>query len=165
VTTVDTDPAGEALVRSYLDRLRAAGWGLVPERRDELVAEVREHIDTALHVDRQAGNSVEVAARNVLERLGPPEEIVRAESEDTPYGSSPYPVAPPQPERYWGGLEIAAIVTLAAGSIILPVIGPLIGMVLAWVSPRWTTRQKVVATALSLLPQALLFAFILLRQP
>ena len=87
MTNVNTDdPETDALVRAYLDRLRAAAWNLPPERRDELLAEVREHIDAALAADPQGGP--EVAARNVLDRLGPPEEIVRAESEGTPYAGA-----------------------------------------------------------------------------
>lgn len=91
------------------------------------MAEIREHIDTALLVDREGDISAEVAVRTVIERLGPPEEIVRAEIEDTPYGAtwSPDPVASPTPTGHWGGLEITAIASLAAGSILVPIIGPL----------------------------------------
>jgi hypothetical protein len=153
---VDTDPAAEALVRGYLERLRAAGWALAPERRNELVAEVREHIDTALRVDPATAGSAEVATRNVLERLGPPEEIVRAESEGMPHALQPPPpsVAPAlsAPESPWGGLEIAAVALLALGGLLLPGLGPLVGLALAWSSPRWTTPQKLVATGLSVLP-------------
>ncbi len=35
-------------------------------------------------------------------------------------------------------------------------VGPLIGLVLAWVSAQWTRREKVVATVLSLLPVVVL---------
>ena len=41
----------------------------------ELVAEIRGHIETALREEEAAG---EAAVRNVLDRLGPPEEIVEA---------------------------------------------------------------------------------------
>jgi hypothetical protein len=60
------------------------------------------------------------------------------------------PTGPP-----WGALEVAALVTLAAGGIVLPVIGVLIGLLLAWLSDRWTTQQKLVASALALLPMIL----------
>ena len=89
MTIVDSDTAATALVRDYLGRLHAAGWGLEPARREELVAEVREHIDEALRAEREAGNEGEVVVRNILERLGPPEDIVRAETEDQPYDVRP----------------------------------------------------------------------------
>jgi len=158
VTNVNTDPAADALVRAYLDRLRAAAQNLPPERRDELLAEVREHIDAALAADPQGGP--EVAARNVLDRLGPPEEIVRAESEGMAYAGAP-PYAARQPDSPWGGLEIAAVVTLAIGGILLPVFGPLVGLVLAWSSARWTTPQKALASALAMLPVLLVIPFLL----
>ena len=53
-------------------------------RRAELIAEIREHIEAAL---REEDAASEVAVRNVLERLGPPEEIVEA-AEPEPEASS-----------------------------------------------------------------------------
>lgn len=52
----------------------------------------------------------------------------------------------------WGGLEILAVGTLVAGGLLLPVVGPVGGVVLVWVSKRWTTVQKLVGSALALLP-------------
>ncbi len=63
------------LVADYLRRLERASASLPRTRRTELVAEIREHIDDAL---LEAGAADEVAVRNVLERLGPPEEIAAA---------------------------------------------------------------------------------------
>ncbi len=60
------------LVAGYLQRLESASAGLARGRRTELVAEIRGHIDDAL---LEAGAADEVTIRNVLERLGPPEEI------------------------------------------------------------------------------------------
>ena len=158
MTNVNTDPAADALVRAYLDRLRAASRNLPPERRDELLAEVLEHIDAARVADPQGGP--EVATRNALDRLGPPEEIVRAESEGTSYADAPaYPAAPPASP--WGGLEIAAVVLLAIGGVVLPIVGPLVGLVLAWSSSRWTRPQKAVASGLAMLPVLLVIPFVL----
>ncbi len=151
---VDADPKAE-LVRGYLERLRAAATGLPPDRREELLAEVREHIGAALTAE--PGGPTEVSVRNVLDRLGPPEEIVRAELEDLAppvadqVGAAAEATGPP-----WGTLEVAALVTLAAGGIVLPVFGLLLGLLLAWLSDRWTTQQKLVASALALLPMILI---------
>ena len=32
----------------------------------------------------------------------------------------------------------------------VPIIGPLIGLIFAWSSTEWTTRKKVIATAIAL---------------
>jgi hypothetical protein len=167
---VDSEATETALVRDYLGRLHAAGWGLDPARRDELVAEVGAHIDEALRAARDAGRHGEVVVRNVLERLGPPEEIVRAESEGQPYGvanaSPPGYSALAAPgnqvgqataygeDSWWGPVEIFAVLLLSVGSFLLPVLGPIIGVVLVWVSVRWTRPQKAVGSVLGLLPAA-----------
>ena len=61
----------------------------------------------------------------------------------------------------WGGLEAAAVALLTAGTVLLPLVGPLAGVVLACLSPRWTRREKVVATVWTLLPGAVLGAAVL----
>jgi uncharacterized membrane protein len=150
VTNVDADPKAE-LVRGYLERLRAAASGLPPDRREELLAEVREHIGAAMTAG--PGEPTEVSVRNVLERLGPPEEIVRAERDDPAPPPTHHVAATAETATSpWGALEVAALVTLAAGGIVLPVLGLLIGLLLAWLSDRWTTQQKLVASAIALLP-------------
>ena len=41
---------------------------------------------------------------------------------------------------------MAATLFLTVGAIFLPVVGPLIGIVLVWLSATWTMRQKWIAT-------------------
>ena len=53
------------------------------------------------------------------------------------------------------------MVLLAIGGIVLPVVGPLVGLVLAWSSSRWTTPQKAVASGLALLPVLLVIPVVL----
>jgi hypothetical protein len=139
---------GDELVRDYLGRLEAASWPLTPGRRAELAGEVREHIETAL---AEAGRRDVVAVHNVLERLGRPEEIVATEAEAEP--ASPSWVAAQgrglaAATRTWGALEIAAIFFLTIGAVLVPVFGPAIGLVLVWLSTRWTTREKLIGTAI-----------------
>jgi DNA-binding PadR family transcriptional regulator len=74
---VHTDPQ----VDDYLRRLDAAAAALPAHRREELVAEIRDHLQEAL---RQAPASDKTAVRNVLERLGPPEEIAAAAADSPP---------------------------------------------------------------------------------
>ena len=122
-----------ALVADYLRRLERAAAPLPQSRRAELVAEIREHIDDAL---LEAGAADDVAVRNVLERLGRPEEIAAA--------------AGPA-ERRSGRLELAAMIALA-----IPFLGWFVGIVLVGASRAWTGREKAVGVALVLVPAVLL---------
>ena len=128
MATMETD----RLVDDYLGRLEKAAAHMQRSRRAELVAEIRGHIETALREEEAAG---EVAVRNVLERLGPPEEIVDAAEPDR------------LPPLRTGKLEFAALLAL-----VFPFIGWLGGIALVLVSKAWTNRDKAVGIALALLP-------------
>lgn len=133
----------DALVRDYLGRLEVAAQVLPAGRRRELRAEIGEHIDAAL---AEAPSRDEVAVRNVLERLGQPEDIVAAEAGPPAIGSS----------SRAGALEIGALALLAGGTLLTPIFEvaslllSVVGLVLVWVSVAWTTRQKTIATAILL---------------
>jgi hypothetical protein len=145
----------EALISEYLGRLEAASWPLPASRRSELAAEVREHIETALS---EAGNREETTVRNVLDRLGRPEDIVAAEVDPSGGAAGPRPHRsasqtasgwmPQAAAHGWGGIEIAAVLLLTAGALLLWWVGPIAGVVVAWFSDRWTAREKRVATAI-----------------
>lgn len=140
---------GEALVRDYLGRLEAAAWPLAVGRRAELVAEVREHIEAALG---EAGQRDEVTVRNVLDRLGRPEEIVAEEAgaADALAAAAvvPHAGAPAAGSSPFGAIEIVALLLLTVGAILIPIFGPLLGLVFVWASTRWTRREKLIATAI-----------------
>jgi hypothetical protein len=127
--TMETD----RLVEDYLRRLERAATHMQRARRAELVAEIRGHIDTALGQEQAAG---EAAVRNVLDRLGPPEEIVEAAEPPARHG-----------DQRAGKLEIVALAAL-----IVPVIGWLIGAVLVFASRIWSRRDKLIAAVLLFLP-------------
>ena len=124
MTTMRRDP----LVDDYLRRLRAAAADLPRDRRTELVEEIEAHVDEALG---EADADDETAVRNVLERLGSPEEIAAA-------------ARPPAavPER--GRLETAALIVLSV-SFVLPIVGYLIGARLVLASRVWDGRDKFLA--------------------
>lgn len=151
---MESDVQAEALIHDYLGRLQAASWPLPAGRRAELSGEVAEHIEAAL---AEAGRHDEVTVRNVLERLGPPEEIVAAEGVGAPdavrgeSGSAGTAVGMAAARSPWGAVEIIALLLLTVGALLLPFIGPLIGLVFVWVSAQWTTRQKGIATAIVLM--------------
>ena len=149
----------DGLVRDYLGRLEAAAWTLAGDRRSELVGEVREHIEVAL---TDAGRRDEVTVRNVLDRLGPPEEIVAAEVEtDTTPSRAAALLTRREGRLGLGAVEIVALLLLTVGAFVLPLIGPLLGLVFVWLSTLWSTRDKIIATVivvvLLFLPVLLLF--------
>jgi hypothetical protein len=122
----------DRLVDDYLRRLEHAAAHMQRARRAELVAEIRGHIEAALRQEPAAG---EAAVRNVLDRLGPPEDIVEAAE------------PPPEREQGAGKLEIAALIIL-----IVPFIGWLIGTVLVFASRVWSRRDKLIGALLLLAP-------------
>jgi uncharacterized membrane protein len=124
MTTMQRDP----LIDDYLRRLTAAAADLPHERRVELVAEIEEHIEAALD---EGGAEHEAAVRNVLDRLGPPEEIAAEAGADAR-----------MPER--GRLETAAMCVLAV-SFVLPGVGYLIGAALVLASKAWHGHDKMIA--------------------
>jgi uncharacterized membrane protein len=143
-------PDDDQLVEDYLRELSNAARGLPADRRDELVEEITAHIAEA----RQSDGSP-TAVRNILDRLGDPADIVRAAA-DMPPGSPAWSGAPgsgaghpvaaaAQPGRV-GALELAAVLFLLLGGIVIPVLGWFIGVVLLWMSPRWTARDKLLGT-------------------
>ena len=123
MTVLHPDPR----VNEYLDRLDSAAAGLPPAGRAELMTEIREHIDSAL---QEAGRDDKAAVHNVLERLGPPEEIVAAAGEAPAEARAARPSEP-------GALEVAGLVAL-----IVPVIGWIAGSIVVALSPPGRARRS-----------------------
>jgi hypothetical protein len=134
----------DPLVEDYLRRLDAAAYPLGEDRRGELMAGIREHIEAAI----ESGEAHDEASlRALLDRLGDPDEIVAAARDDGS-GGTPYPLGTAAPVTYRRagiGLEITAALFLTVGSVLL-VVGWLVGVVLVWSSRRWTLGEKLVAT-------------------
>jgi hypothetical protein len=128
MTTITSDP----LVRRYLAELRAATRHLPRRRREELLEEIRAHIEDAL-----PPNASEADIRTTLERLGDPTTIAAEE------GARVETMAPRA-----GALEWFAVVLLLVGGVVLPVVGWFVGVVLLWSSAVWRTRDKILGTLL-----------------
>jgi hypothetical protein len=112
---VHTDP----LADDYLRRLEAATSALPPHQRDELISEIRDHLDEAL---RQTPPSDQAAVRNVLERLGPPEEIAAAATGEAPPGH----LVAPAPETNGSAIVSVVLAVLwfaGIGSVLALVFG------------------------------------------
>jgi hypothetical protein len=136
--------AADDAVADYLDDLRDALIGASRPRRRELVAEIEAHIAQArAELDDPFD---EIAVRNLLERLGDPAQIAAEEIGTAPMDPAPS-VAPAPPSRGGAWREPAAIVLLLFGAFVGGV-GWLVGVVLLWASPRWTTGDKLIGTLL-----------------
>jgi hypothetical protein len=133
----------DLIVADYLRRLRAAASGLPADRRAELVEEITSHVAEARAGAGTAGAGP-ASVRNILDRLGDPAEIVRAAADALP--GNPAATASADGRGRAGGLEIAAVILLLVGGIVVPIAGWLVGVVLLWASPRWRTRDKLLGT-------------------
>ena len=114
----------DALIEDYLRRLDAAASVLPTDRRTELVSEIRDHLQEGL---RQSGTTDEVSVRNLLERLGPPEEIVTEAADSPPVGD--FAVSSPETNR-------AAVISLVLGALWLFGIGSVLALVFGYRARR-----------------------------
>ena len=130
----------DELVDDYLERLDRELEGFPRSRRRELVEEIAGHIAEA-RADLESEN--EAAIRTLLDRLGDPAEIA------TEAGGEPQPAY-----RRARGRDVAALILLPIGGVVVPVLGWIVGVVLLWVSDAWNTRDKVLGTLI--LPGGLL---------
>jgi hypothetical protein len=123
-----SETALHPLAADYLKRLRDAARSLPRSRRDDLLADIQDHLAEAA----PAGAS-EADVRTALDRLGDPDQIVAAEQDE-------------EPLQRRGVLEWGAIILLLAGGVVVPVIGWIVGAVLLWISRAWTLRDKIWGT-------------------
>jgi hypothetical protein len=158
----DTTPLAhtDGLVLDYLAALWGASEDLAPELRDELMTTVADYI---------AMRRTSVAdpiddPRHILHRLGPPESLVAATRRGRIPAHLRRPAAPaplPPPAAPSSGHEYAGIALIIAGTVLLPVVSPLAGLLLVSGSPRWSPAQKTAAWVLTGLPVLLGFVLVL----
>lgn len=121
----------DRLVEDYQRRLAEAAEPLPEARRTELVAEVTAHIAEA----RAEGAASESEVREMLTRLGTPEEIVLAATDGLVL------VDRPRLRKR----DATALLVLAFGGLGF-LVGWVIGVVLLWTSDRWTRNEKWLGT-------------------
>jgi len=125
----------DAIVLDYLAALWAESEDISPELRDELMTTVADYIAV-----RRA--TIDDPAQ-IVRRLGPPEALVAAIRRGQIPPHVRLPALIPQPRAAEaGGAEYTAIGLLTAGGFVLPLIGPVAGMLLVTGSPHWTAAQK-----------------------
>jgi uncharacterized membrane protein len=130
----------DKLVERYLKHLEVELDDVPRDRRREIVDEIAGHIAEA-----RAGleHESEADVRNILEGLGDPADI----AEDARERFDVQPPAQAQPFKP-GWMEIAALVLLLIGGIVIPFFGWVIGVVLLWASNAWNVRDKIIGTVL-----------------
>lgn len=131
--------SADRMIQEYLDDVSDRLSDLPASDRDEILAELRVHIEEA--VGSGTGAS-ETEVRNALDRLGSPEELAAEARLRAGLSASQASTEPIERrlDKTPTTLEVAAIILTA---ILWP-----IGVMLAWTSPRWLKRDKVIATAL-----------------
>jgi hypothetical protein len=158
----DTTPLAhtDVLVLDYLAAVWGASEDLAPELRDELMTTVADYIA----MRRTSAADPLDDPRHILQRLGPPEALAAAARRGRMPAHLRRPVVPAPlaaPAQPSGAPEYAAVALLTAGSVVLPVISPLAGLMLVSGSPRWSPAQKTVAWVLAGLPVLLGFVMVL----
>jgi hypothetical protein len=133
-------PADEAdkLVRRYLTQLDTALQGVETSRRQEILAEVHEHIEeqrTGLDPDDTA------SVRTLLDKVGEPAAIAAEAG------------APPPGGGRWDAWAPWLIIfgPVASG------LGWIAGMLILWTSPTWSRRDQLIATFVPLAGLVALF--------
>jgi len=159
----DTTPLAhtDVLVLDYLAAVWGASEDLAPELRDELMTTVADYIA----MRRTSVADPLEDPRHILHRLGPPEALAAAARRGRMPAHLRRPVAPaplpPVSGPSSGAVEYAGIALITAGSVVLPVICPLAGLLLISGSPRWSPAQKTAAWVLAGLPVLLSFVMML----
>ena len=130
------------LTVAYLDAVAREAADLTPERRNELLADLTEHIAVAF-AEQPPRDEAEVKA--VLDRLGDPRTIVATARE----GET---IAPPVSK--WNSLAPLILLPVAGllgcVNLVLGGIAMIAGFVLLWAAPHWSRRDKIIGTAASL---------------
>lgn len=126
------------MIQEYLDRVSSQLGDLPAGDREEILMDLRAHIEESLG-DLSTASGADV--RNTLGRLGDPGELAREARtrSGASQGSEPEP-AETRLDKTPSALEVASIILTA---ILWP-----IGVVLAWISPRWLIRDKTIATVI-----------------
>ena len=136
-------------VDRYLRDLKEDVRDLSKAQQRELVGEITEHVDSAL---AEMPTHTEADVRNFLEHLGDPADIANEARERLGI------------HRAKAGLrEYAAVILLPIGGIIIPILGWIVGLILLWSSPVWTSRDKWIGSLI--IPGGLLLPGELLLYP
>lgn len=153
------------LVTDYLTTIEREASFLPAGRREELLADLREHLAVAVG-DEPDPETVRAA----LERLGSPSAIVAAARAEEPETlvTPAAPAAAPEEQSRSSRTVATAVLLGVSGVAVLAfdfagLVALAVGLGLLWTSAVWDRRTKVLATGLALATPvvALLAAFLL----
>ena len=138
MTSRQSASEADKLVQRYLAQLDIALQGVDTTRREEILAEVHEHIEegrTGLDPDDAA------SVRTLLYRVGDPAAIAAEAG------------APPPGSRRWDAWAPWLIIfgPVASG------LGWIAGVLILWTSPAWSRRDQLIATFVPLAGLVALF--------
>jgi hypothetical protein len=122
-----TAPNAEHMVNGYLVRLESELADVPAARRNEILDEMRNHI---AEQRGQLVDETDADVLNLLDRLGEPALVAAA-------------AHPDQIEAWPRGGRLPVKEILAV--ILTPIVWP-VGILLVWLSNRWSKREKVLAT-------------------
>ncbi|GGR56118.1 HAAS signaling domain-containing protein [Streptomyces roseolus] len=142
------------LVAAYLDSVARETAGLPAERRAELLADLREHIEVSEARDDEA-------VRAVLAELGEPRTVAASALAEEGAPATAVTAVPTGPLAGRQAARIIAVLPALGGLLILgsPFAGALvlaIGLALLWKTPLWDARHKRIGTATALAVPVLL---------
>lgn len=124
--------APQKMLNEYLEQINEHLQGIPSFSRREFTNEIRAHLEEEW---KQTGGKDTADMQNILENFGDPEEIAREYREKFP--------EVPRPEvRSYPPTWLVVVLT----AIIWPV-----GIILAWLSPAWNRKDKIVATLIPLI--------------
>jgi hypothetical protein len=126
-----TAPHGDQIVAGYIAQLERALASVPPSRRAEIVDEIGEHI---AQVRGQIADESDADVLNLLDRLGDPVELAASA-----------PTEEPTPVMPGGGGPLASGWLDIAALVLTPILWP-VGVILLWMSPSWSTRDKLIGT-------------------
>jgi len=138
--------SADNIVGRYLGRLEHELRSVPAARRSEVMQEIAGHIAAARE---ELAAETDADVLNILDRVGDPIEIA-ADARDR-FGVQ---------ERRSNWREVAAIILLPFGGVIIPVAGWFVGVFFLWVSDAWTRRDKLIGTLI--VPGGLLSPLMLL---
>ncbi|MFB7739239.1 hypothetical protein ACFC08_33640 [Streptomyces sp. NPDC056112] len=140
--------AQHPLVKNYLAAVARETSELDEECRNELIADLDEHIAVALAEEADPDDQ---AIRAVLARLGDPRSIAASA-----LGESPAPVSV---RRRHTVVPLVLLALAGIATVTAPAVGAvlaIVAVVALWATPQWQTRDKVIGTAAALLMPVLL---------
>ncbi len=121
------------LVTRYLKDLERALRDIPADQRRYIVDDIKSHIGEAAAA--RGEEMTESELRSLLDQVGHPEAI--AEDARERFGIR---------RKRGGAMEGIAIASLLIGGVVFPAVGWILGVILLWVSPVWTTGDKVLGT-------------------